>query len=80
MSGRLPGGLFVRTLVENVEDCGTIDAELRSLTRYEIAIGDFGRGGEVTLRSLTTADFHDSAGNSAHFVISTKGPDIAVCS
>jgi hypothetical protein len=36
--------------------------------------------GEMTLRSLTTADFHDSSGHLAHFARSSQGKDIPVCS
>jgi hypothetical protein len=39
-----------------------------------------GVGGEMTLRSLTTADFHDSSGHSAQFARSPQGKGIPVCS
>ena len=37
-------------------------------------------GGEMTLRSLTTAVFHDSSGHSAQFARSPQGKGIPVCS
>jgi|SRR5450631_1591893 hypothetical protein len=36
--------------------------------------------GEMTLRSLTTADFRDSAGHSPHFTRLLQGPGIPTCS
>ena len=36
--------------------------------------------GEMSLTSLTTADFRDSAGNTAHFARLPQGPDLAICS
>jgi hypothetical protein len=36
--------------------------------------------GEMSLTSPTTADFRDSAGNSAHFTRLPQGPDLAICS
>ena len=37
-------------------------------------------GGEMTLRSLTTADFRDVSGHSAHFASSPQGTGTPVCS
>ena len=37
-------------------------------------------GGEMTLRSLTTAEFHDPSGHSAQFARSPQGKGIPVCS
>ncbi|MHB8489248.1 MAG: hypothetical protein ACYDCS_08510 [Candidatus Dormibacteria bacterium] len=37
-------------------------------------------GGEMTLRSVTTADFRDPAGHSAHFARQPQGPGVATCS
>jgi hypothetical protein len=72
--------------------CGVLSATINGQIFYAVPVLSDGSGnpppgwgnpydgGELTLRSPTTAEFHDSAGHSAEFARSPQGKSIPVCS
>src|ERR1700730_3582421 len=70
--------------------CGVLSATINRQIFYAVPVLSDGSGnpppgwgnpydgGEMTLRSLTTAEFHDSSGHSAQFARSPQGKGIPV--